>query len=323
MKIQSRIIDIQDYVPEVEHFREEVLQGLGRHEKVIPCKYFYDLRGSELFEQICDLDEYYLTRTECSIMKEHVHEMAEAIGSGCLLIECGSGTARKTRMLLDCLDSPVAYVPIDISRKVLEASATELLSTYPGLEVLPICTDYTTHFEIPSSKRPPSRCVVYFPGSTIGNLSLAEARDFLKRIRKIVGRSGGMLIGVDLKKDATVLEAAYDDREGVTAAFNKNMLMRINHELGGDFQLDRFQHQAFYNEKLGRVEMHLVSMAQQTVRIDGEQIPFGQGESIRTECSYKYDLEGFARLASEADFEVRKVWTDPRKLFSVQYLTAR
>lgn len=323
MKIQSRDIDIQDYAPEVDHFREEVLLGLGRPKKVIPCKYFYDLRGSELFEQICDLDEYYLTRTECSIMKEHVREMAEAIGSACLLIEYGSGTGRKTRMLLDCLDSPVAYVPIDISKKILEASATELLSIYPDLEVLPICADYTTRFEIPRSKRPPSRCVVYFPGSTIGNLSLAEARDFLVRVRDLVGRSGGMLIGVDLKKDAAVLEAAYDDREGVTAAFNKNVLIRINRELRGDFQLDRFQHQAYYNEEQACIEMHLVSLAQQTVRIGGEQVAFDQGESIRTECSYKYDLEGFARLASEAGFGVWKVWTDPQELFSVQYLTAR
>jgi len=323
MKAPGRSIQIQDCAPEIDRLRDEVLQGLCRPSKTIPCKYFYDERGSELFEQICSLEEYYLTRAELSIMEDHVREMAAVIGAGCLLIEYGSGTGRKTRLLLDCLESPVAYVPIDISRKILEASAVALASDYPALEVLPVCADYTLQFSIPRSRRSASRRVVYFPGSTIGNLSALEARRFLERIGDQVGRAGGLLIGVDLKKDAAVLEAAYDDCDGVTAAFNKNLLVRINRELDGDFQLDRFQHQAFYNQEYGRIEMHLVSLVRQSAHVDGVQVSFAQGETICTEHSYKYDLDEFAKLAESAGFTVQKLWTDSQEHFSVQYLTTR
>jgi len=312
---------LHDFEPEVDRFRDEVLAGLHQAQKAIPCKYFYDEHGSHLFDQICELDEYYPTRTEMAIMCDHVAEMAELLGRGCMLIEYGSGSSVKTRILLDHLCAPAAYVPLDISREHLLRSAAKLAVAYPRLKVLPVCADYTTRFELPPCPRPVARKVVYFPGSTIGNFEPEYALGFLRHIAQTCGAGGGLLIGVDLKKDVRVLEPAYNDARGITAAFNLNLLRRINGELGADFQLDQFRHHAFYNEEAGRVEMHLVSLRAQTVHLADAVIALRPGESIHTENSYKYALAQFAGLAQQAGFKTWKVWTDRRQLFSVHYLT--
>ncbi len=321
MKQPARAIRLRDYAPGTERFLEDVLDGLRRPRKRIPCKYFYDERGSQLFERICDLDEYYLTRTELAIMDRHAGEMAGALGPGVLLIEYGSGSGRKTRLLLDRLDAPAGYVPIDISAEALADSARRLATEYPTLEVLPVCADYTAPFRIPQPSRPVTRRAVYFPGSTIGNFSPAGARRFLAHVARVVGPGGRLIVGMDLRKDPAVLEAAYDDAEGVTAAFNLNLLNRINRELGGDFRLERFRHLARYNSRQGRIEIYIVSSVEQTVTIAGERVHFRAGEKIHTEYSYKFDLEQVREMASRAGLTVRRIWTDPKKYFSVQYMT--
>jgi dimethylhistidine N-methyltransferase len=313
---------LTDFEPELGSFREEVLQGLRKAQKELPSKFFYDERGSELFEQISALDEYYLTRVELGIMRDHAGEMAHLLGSQCLLIEYGSGSSTKTRLLLDHLRQPAAYVPIDISKEHLIQAAMALDAAYPDLEVLPVCADYTTDFALPVPTTPAVRRVVYYPGSTIGNFDREPALRFLRHIAQVCGPGGGLLIGVDLRKDPVKLHHAYNDWEGVTAAFNLNLLARINRELGADFQLDRFRHYAFYNPREGRVEMHLVSLANQTVHVGEAKFTFEIGESIWTESSYKYRLTEFAAMAGAAGFAVEQVWTDPQGLFSVQYLTA-
>lgn len=319
---RARSVTVLDRAPEAGTFLADVLEGLRAPRKRIPCKYFYNERGSRLFEAICDLPEYYLTRAELSILEDHGHEVAAALGPGCLVIEYGSGSGLKTRLLLDRLKEPQAYVPIDISAEALRRSAGELSAAYPGLEILPVCADYTAPFEIPTPRSSPRRRVVFFPGSTIGNLSPPEAVAFLARAAGVVGPDGAVVVGVDLKKEPAVLEAAYDDRRGVTAAFNKNLLVRINAELGGDFRLERFRHRAVYNATMGRIEMYLVSLASQTVRVDGEPIRFRQGEPIHTEDSYKYQAQEFSALAARAGLLPRAVWIDPDRRFSIHYLTA-
>ncbi|CCF84881.1 membrane hypothetical protein [Nitrolancea hollandica Lb] len=254
-------------------------------------------------------------------MREHGGEMAACVGSGCLLIEYGSGSSTKTRILLNHLREPAAYVPIDISREHLTRSAADLARTYAVLPVLPVCADYTRDFTLPAVSRPASRKVVYFPGSTIGNFMPGEARRFLARIAGVCGAGGGLLIGVDLKKSPEILERAYNDRKGVTAAFNLNLLERINRELGADFVLDHFRHQAVYNRRSGRIEMYIVSLRDQVVHLDDREFVFAEGDRILTECSCKYGLDEFARLAASAGLTVERVWTDDQRLFSVQYLT--
>jgi dimethylhistidine N-methyltransferase len=320
-KGQRRQLRLADFAPELGSFRDEVLCGLHKPQKELPSKFFYDERGSQLFEQISVLDEYYLTRTELGIMRDHAHEMAEVLGPRCLLIEYGSGSSTKTRLLLNHLLEPAAYVPIDISKEHLIQSASALAAAYPTLEVLPVCADYTTNFELPTPATPAARRVVYYPGSTIGNFDREPALRFLQHIAQVCGPGGGLLIGVDLSKDPVKLHHAYNDWEGVTAAFNLNLLFRINRELGADFELDRFRHYAFYNPREGRVEMHVVSLANQTVHVGDVAFSFAIGESIWTESSYKYRLDDFAAMAAAAGFAVRSVWTDPHGLFSVQYLT--
>ncbi len=307
--------------PNTASIRDEVIAGLRRSPKEIHCKFFYDRQGSRLFDRICELEEYYPTRTELAIMRRDAAEMAALIGPRAMVIEYGSGSSLKTPLLLDALEDPVAYVPIDISRGHLEASAARLAERYREIEVLPVCGDYTGAIEIPPTRRSARRRVVYFPGSTIGNFASPETVAFLRRIAGVCGGGGGALIGADLKKDKGVLERAYDDREGVTAAFNLNLLQRFNRELGADFDLDGFRHLAFYDQELGRIEMHLVSRRRQTVKIGGERIDFAAGERIHTENSYKYSLEDFRDLAAAAGLEVERVWTDDDLLFSVQYLT--
>lgn len=310
-----------DCAPDLATFRAEVLTGLQSFEKTLPCKYFYDRRGSQLFDRICDLPEYYPTRTEAGIMRDHVGEMAALFCPDCLLIEYGSGSSTKTRILLDHLPHLAGYVPMDISREHLHRTAAGLADAYPHLDILPLCADYTAAFDLPAARRPVRSRAVYFPGSTIGNFHRDLAETFLSRIAQVCASGGGLLIGVDMKKPAHILEPAYDDAQGVTAAFNLNLLRRINDELGADFDLGQFAHRAFYNALAGRIEMHMMSLRPQTVHLGGAAIAFEEEETILTECSYKYSLPEFAALASAAGFAVRKVWTDPEQKFSVQYLT--
>ena len=312
-----------DCAPGLATFRAEVLTGLQSFEKTLPCKYFYDRRGSQLFDRICDLPEYYPTRTEAGIMRDHAEEMAALFGPDCLLIEYGSGSSTKTRILLDHLPHLAGYVPMDISREHLYQTAAGLAAAYPHLDILPLCADYTADFDLPAARRPVRSRAVYFPGSTIGNFHRDQAETFLRQIAEVCGSGGGLLIGVDLKKAPQVLEPAYNDAQGVTAAFNLNLLRRINAELGADFDLDQFGHYAFYNALAGRIEMHLMSLRPQTVHLGSAAITFEEEETILTECSYKYSLPDFAALASAAGLAVRRVWTDPEQKFSVQYLTVR
>ncbi|MGH8193273.1 MAG: L-histidine N(alpha)-methyltransferase [Woeseiaceae bacterium] len=301
----------------------EILHGLGQTQKVLSPKFFYDERGSRLFDEITELPEYYLTRTELSIMQEHVDEVALLIGPEASLIEFGSGSSTKTRILLEHLDRLAAYVPVDISRDHLVTATAELAADFPHIEVLPVAADFTHPFELPQPQVMPLRNLVYFPGSTIGNFRPESAHNLLKVMHQEAGVDGALLIGVDLKKDETILERAYNDHAGITAEFNLNMLQRLNNEFGADFDLARFEHRAVYNEPLGRIEMHLVSRSEQTVAVDGKAFHFDRGETIRTECSHKYTLEDFRVMAARAGFEVHTVWMDAERLFSVQYCLRR
>ena len=311
-----------DLKPDSGSFLHDVVEGLSKPRKALSPKYFYDERGSALFEAICELPEYYPTRTEMGIMREHVGEMAARLGPECMLIEYGSGSGRKTRVLIAAL-APVAYLPIDIAREQLEHSAAGLKADFPGLKVLAICADYSRPLVLPDVENPPARRrVVYFPGSTIGNFALPEAREFLREARTTVGTGGAMLVGVDLKKDEALLNAAYNDAQEVTAAFNLNLLTRINRELGADFDPGSFHHRAFYNAALSRIEMHLVSEKQQTVAIAGHRFEFAPGETIHTENSCKYSVAEFQALARSAGFVPEHCWTDAGDLFAVHYLAA-
>ncbi|HEY3645568.1 MAG TPA: L-histidine N(alpha)-methyltransferase [Gammaproteobacteria bacterium] len=315
-------VTLRDYQPRRDEMREEVLAGLRGRQKTLPCKYFYDERGSQLFDAICELPEYYVTRTELGIMEMHVAEMAAALGEQLILVEPGSGTSLKTRLLLEHLRDPVAYVPVDIAREHLLHAADQLNRLYPKLEVLPVCADFNQRFDVPAPARAAARTAVYFPGSTLGNFAPAEARQLLSHMRHLAGRDGALLIGIDLRKDVTVLEQAYDDATGVTAEFNLNLLSRINQELDGDFDLRRFSHRAVYNTAEGCIEMHLVSTKDQKVRVAGESFTFRAGEHILSERSHKYTLEGFAALAARTGFKIEQQWTDDRRYFCVAYLTA-
>lgn len=309
-----------DLRPTIDEFLEDVLEGLTAHAKFIPCKYFYDARGSRLFDEITELDEYYPTRTELSIMERHLDEIVDCLGTHCLLVEYGSGSSLKTRILLDAMKDPAGYVPIDISSEHLVESARSLADAYPDLDIYPVSADYTDAFELPDLAFSEERTVVFFPGSTIGNFEPSAARDFLARMARVAGPGGGLLIGVDLEKDPSILEAAYNDEGGVTAAFNKNLLHRIKAELDATIDADAFRHEAVYNRREGRIEMYLVSRTKQTARVDGKVIPLKEGERICTEYSYKYTRERFAELAMSAGLQVRKVWMDDDGLFSIQYL---
>ncbi len=297
----------------------EILEGLSRPQKALSPKFFYDEEGSQLFERITEQPEYYPTQTELAIMREHADEMADLVGPQASLIEFGSGSSLKTRLLLKHLHDPAVYVPVDISRELLVASAESLDQEFPGLEVLPVVADFTHPFELPDPKIPPARNVVYFPGSTIGNFPPDGALELLKVMHGEAGADGALLIGVDLQKDKAVLEAAYNDTAGITAAFNLNLLVRLNREFGADFEIDAFEHVAFYNESAGRIEMHLRARSAQQVRIAKHVFRFRQGETIHTENSHKFTLAGFRDLAGRAGFAVEQVWTDENDWFSIQY----
>lgn len=300
-------------------FRQAVLAGLARPDKRIPCRYLYDDHGSRLFERICELPEYYLTRTEMALLARHAGDVAALAGPRCRVVEFGAGSSRKVRLLLTALDHPAAYVPVDVSGDFLTAQAERLRQDHPGLVVTPVIADFLGTFDLPAGSGH-GRTLGFFPGSTIGNLLPAEARGFLRRSRRLLGPDSLMLVGVDLRKSAAILEPAYDDAAGVTAAFSLNLLARINRELGGDFDLDGFRHSAVWDEARGCVAIHLISRRDQVVRVAGERLRFAEGEGIHIEDSHKYGVEDFQDLARAAGWAPAAAWTDPHHLFSLHVL---
>ncbi len=297
----------------------EIIDGLQKPEKMISPKYFYDERGSQLFDEITHLPEYYPTETELGIMRSNVEEIAQLIGKQASLIEFGSGSSRKTPVLLEHLHDLAVYVPVDISEDHLLESAEKLRRSFPGLEILPVVADFTRPFQLPEPAIMPLRNIVYFPGSTIGNFTHDDALALLRVMHQEAGANGALLIGVDLQKDPAIIERAYNDSAGVTAEFNLNILRHLNRDYSSNFDLDTFSHDARYNAEKGRIEIRLVNSEDQVVSIGDTDIEILQGEAILTEYSHKYTLEGFARMAAEAGFVVEKVWTDAEELFSVQY----
>jgi dimethylhistidine N-methyltransferase len=315
---------LHDYV-EVAHTNDDflacVIEGLAQQQKRFPSKFFYDERGSQIFDAICELPEYYPTRTEIGLLRDWAGAIAALIGPRTTLVEFGAGSTQKVGFLLDALDEVAAYVPVDISGEHLLASAKALATGYPGVLVIPVCADYTRPFDLPAVAAEATR-TGFFPGSTIGNFTRDQAAEFLRTVADDLGPGSGLLIGVDLRKDAAILHAAYNDAAGVTAAFNLNLLRRINRELGADFDLDAFAHDARWLDGPGRIEMHLVSRIDQTVRIAGRTFRFAAGESIHTEDSHKYTIDGFRKLAADAGWQAEAVWTDAAALFSIHFLRA-
>ena len=313
------VFTFHDLAPSEESFRDAVFAGLGQAKKTLPCKFFYDAQGSALFERICEVPEYYLTRTEIAILEEYAGAIAGHIGAHCRLIELGSGASQKVRLLLKALAAPLAYVPVDISREYLREAASRLAADFPDLSVVAVCADYTRPFALPPLPGPAGKRVGFFPGSTIGNFEPEAVVRFLAHCAELLGPEAEMLIGVDLKKDPAILERAYNDRAGLNAAFNLNLLERINRELGGDIDIARFEHLAFYSEEEGRMELYLKSLADQTATIAGRHFLFAEGERVHTENSYKYAIPEFRALALRAGFRSVHTWTDQKALFSVHY----
>ncbi len=339
-------IRVRDQKPEVGDVRAEVLSGLRLMPKRIPSKYFYDAKGSALFERISELPEYYPTRVELEITRKNADDIAARCGPRCLLVEFGSGSGLKTRVILERLKDPVGYVPIDISRSALVGSSLELNADFPDLEVMPVLADYTRPITLPEPRREPTRRVAYFPGSTIGNFIPEVAVAFLRRVAAACGQGGGLIIGVDRYKAREILLPAYDDAAGVTAAFNLNLLERLNRELDANFDLSAFSHAVLWVDDLvqadilygidmtlaipggwrhaaagiGRIEMRLISQRDQNVLIGDEVIAFDYGEPIITEYSYKFSPEAFIALAAEAGFRPEALWTDQNALFSLHFL---
>ena len=303
---------------EPDDFFQAVVEGLGLRPRSIPPKYFYDLEGSRLFEAICEQPEYYPTRTEAALLEQYAVEIAALAGTGCYLVEPGSGSCEKVRLLLDAL-RPTSYIPMDISGEHLESAAAELAAEYPWLDVHAVCADITGDVALPFIPEQAAP-VFFYPGSSIGNFEPDAAVVFLEHLAGIAGKGGGLLIGVDLKKQSETLNAAYNDANGVTAAFNLNILRRVNDQLGGNFDLDAFDHHAFYNTIKGRIEMHLISTRKQTAGIDGHRFEFNAGDSIHTESSYKYTIEEFRALAERGGWSPCCVWTDRDSLFSLHFL---
>jgi L-histidine Nalpha-methyltransferase len=310
-----------DAPPASSDFLSDVIAGLSSEPRTLPCKYFYDERGAALFQKICELPEYYITRTEIDILDRHRAEIAAHLGRRISLIGLGTGSGTKTRILIEALEKPAVYIPVDISEKQLRKSAAVFGKMFPDLEILPVCADYLQPVALPAARHKAARNVVYFPGSTIGNFEPGEATQFLRRIAKVCCQSGALLIGVDLRKDRAVIEAAYNDTAGVTAQFNLNLLARANRELGADFDLQHWQHRAIYNSDAGRIEMYLISQIDQAVHVADHTFELRSGEKIITEFSYKYAPEGFAALARNAGFEFQKMWTNDARLFGVFYFT--
>jgi dimethylhistidine N-methyltransferase len=316
---RSERIQWIDLHPRLSSFLEDAKSGLAAVPKWLSAKYFYDARGSELFEDITRLPEYYLTRTELGMLHEHAPEIARLLGEDFALIEFGSGSSTKVRLILDQVTTHGTYMPIDISKASLAAGSETIGADYPDIEVVAVCADYSRAFELPDPARYRRR-VVFFPGSTIGNFDKAEAAQFFRDTDALLLPSDAMIVGVDLKKDAAILNAAYNDAAGVTAAFNLNLLHRMNRELGADFDPSRFAHEAFYNEEAGRIEMHLRSQGEQLVHLGGATFHFDDGETIHTESSYKYTVDDFRQLLEGTRFELTETWIDEARLFSVHSL---
>lgn len=320
---------LHDLGPPSSALHDEVLQGLTGRPKSLPSKLLYDEVGSRLYDRICGLDAYYPSRTELAILRRHIREIAAVLGPGVRLVEPGSGSGAKTRLLLRHLIEPAGYIPVDIAKSQLIDFAASVSAAYPSLDVQPVCADYTTGLELPPTDRAHARTVVFFPGSSIGNFEPHEAAAFLARCADLVGPEGGVLIGVDLKKERSRLELAYNDPEGVTAAFNLNVLVRLNREFGTDFDPGAFQHHAPYDEAHGRIEMRLVSRRAQHVHVRGPggrgrfTLSFDEGEAIVTERSYKYEIPEFEAIAERAGLGLGRVWTDPGRAFAVLWLVPR
>jgi L-histidine Nalpha-methyltransferase len=303
---------------ESSDFEADVVGGLAASPKRVAAKYFYDGVGSQLFERITEQPEYYPTRSEMQILREHATDIAKLVPEGAALVEFGSGSSKKARILLRALPRLAAYVPVDICGEMVEQEAAELRPDFPGLKVLPVTADITQAFELPAPAEAATVRVGFFPGSTIGNFEPHEAAAFLRNAGNILGEGAVLIVGADLIKPADVLNAAYNDSAGVTARFNLNLLVRINRELGGTFKLDTFEHHAFYNRERHRVEMHLASLRRQKVKVAGDTFDFRIGETIHTENSYKYSIESLGALARGAGWQPAAVWTDERKYFSIQ-----
>lgn len=299
-------------------FASDVLQGLDKRPASIPPKYFYDTKGSQLFDAITKLPEYYQTRTEIAILQDNADEIAHHVGIGNLLIEPGGGSCAKVHILLEGL-RPMAYVPMDISSQHLRVATEELATAFPWLEIHATCTDFTQSMALPPAvlENTEGTKVVFFPGSSIGNFDPGGAVEFLTSIAQLVKSEGYLLIGVDLKKDKSILHAAYNDAAGITAQFNLNLLQRINHELNADFDLSGWRHKALYNEQAGRIEMHLISLREQQISIGQNRFEFAGGETIHSENSYKYTTQEFIKLAQYAGFQSIALWVDADNLFSV------
>lgn len=319
MKQAAQLVQFHDYAPRQSDFLEAVKRGLAGQPKCIAPKFFYDQRGSELFDAICQTPEYYQTRTEVSILQDNARQIAELIGPDCVLVELGSGASEKVRLLFEALE-PASYLGIDISKDFLLLSTERLARDYPWLEVHAVCADFSHHLKLPEHFRS-EQMVAFFPGSSIGNFEPEQAERFLRQVSAAVGVSGKLLIGVDLKKDRNILENAYNDAAGITAQFNLNLLTRMQKELGALVDTSMFTHRSIYNEEYGRIEMYLVSQCKQWIEIDGVKYEFDRAETIHTENSYKYTLTEFADISNEAGFTVEQVWTDKKEFFSVQLLT--
>ena len=305
--------------PESSDFLADVIAGLSAKPRTLPCKYFYDDHGAALFQKICELPEYYVTRTEIDILDRNRAEIASHLGPNIQLIGLGTGAGTKTRILIEALQKPAAYIPVDISEKQLLESTALFRKIFPDLEILPVCADYLQPVVLPSPRHQAARNIVYFPGSTIGNFEPDQAVEFLRRIANVCRKDGGLLIGADLKKDRDVIEAAYNDRSNITARFNLNLLQRVNRELGADFDLDHWHHRAVYNSDAGRIEMYLISDIDQFVHVAEEKFHFRRSEKIITEYSYKYAPAEFAALARKAGFQFAHMWSDDARLFGVFY----
>ncbi len=320
MSSKTARAEFHDQTPKAESFRDCVIEGLSGREKSIPCRFLYDERGSELFEAICELPEYYPTRTEMGILEANAGEIGTLMGPHCQLVEFGSGSSRKVRILLNAFDRPSSYVAIEISREALKEASDAVAGLFPDISVVAVCADYMAPMDLSKIPEAEGRRLGFFPGSTIGNLEPADAINFLAGCCRVVGSKGAMLVGVDLKKDPQVLHDAYNDAQGVTAEFSLNLLARINRELKGDFDIARFAHDASYSEERGRIEIFIRSEADQIVTVDGESFRFKAGERIHTEDSCKYTVTEFQQLAARAGFTAMRCWTDPAKLFSVHLL---
>ncbi|MET0290394.1 MAG: L-histidine N(alpha)-methyltransferase [Pseudoxanthomonas sp.] len=318
--LQRARIALTDLHPQPDDIAADAIAGLSRRPKALPSKYFYDAEGSRLFEDITRLPEYYLTRTELALLEAQLPSIAQAIGPGAHVVEYGSGSGRKTELLLEHLRDPVAYTPVEISRTAVMEATVRLSQHFPQIEMLPVCADFTKALTLPTASRRAQRTVMYFPGSTLGNFANDSAQALLSGMRQTMGTGGCALIGIDLDKDPAVIEAAYNDAAGVTAAFTLNLLARLNREIGSDFDLSAFKHHAVYARERLRIETCLISQRRQTVTVSGEAFEFAEGEPMQVEYSHKYTDTSFAALVAGAGLKVTHGWNDAHDGFGLRLL---